>query len=188
MKRYAKYILIFVLCGAVSVFVYYWKIGYSENKNKLPDVCGENENPVMVEELSINQVWESRGDIPKTINEDNSPAHYQEWRLTDNSKVRVIEERYANWGLAHEAIGKRLKNAQDVCQRGQISHNGSLIDSKGYKTRVISKSNDKEHPFSVEILIARECEEIRCSFLTIIQAQSLAHALAKEEAYGRIDY
>ena len=140
----------------------------------------ENENPLLVNKLSIDDVWQSRGTLPKTINEGDGIAHYDEWKMVDGAIVRVVREQYANWGGAHEALALRLKGSRSICQRGRMEEGSNLYaDPEGTSSRVIAlfDQNQSKH---VEIITAIECDEQPCSILEVFQASSLAHALAME--------
>ena len=188
MRPYFKYFLIFISCVVLSVGLFYLRENRIDRKEKLPNICGENEDSSALYSLSINHVWESRGKVSKTLNEGDGTSHYEEWRFSDGEKFRYIREEYPRWGGAHEALASRLKGAKNVCQRGRIGDNGYYVDAESEQTRVIASFNDGR-AFSVEIIKALECDgEDQCSLLVVYQAPSLIHALAMERAFNRVSF
>jgi hypothetical protein len=188
MKNYMKYTLI-LLCGVILGACLQFFLSFPlSRKVKLSSGCDGNESSPRIAGLSVNYMWQGRGTLPNTIEKGNGLAHYDDWRLVDGAIVRIIREDYANWGDAFEAMSRRLIGAKSVCQAGPIGDDESFILPQGNLARVLAVFEDDRHEKPVEIITATAFDQAPGSMLEIIQAPTIAHALAKERGYYREDF
>ena len=128
------------------------------------------------------------GTVPEFVEAGTGVVTVRLWQLNDGAEARVTEVSFARWGLAHEALGRLLSNAHDVCQFGRDFTDRPPDDGGTTVTRVTATVNSASGVTRALVVSCVEYDTSEGSRLTVIDAGDIEHALAMEIAFYSFDY